>query len=593
MLAPRESTSREHRRLDGLWDFALDRDGRGRAEHWERGPLPGARPMPVPASWNDLVTDRDEREHAGEVWYQREVRVPRASAGRRTVLRLDAATHAATVWVDGTEVARHEGGYTPFEAEVTGLVHGRETVRVTVCVDNRLSLHTIPPGVLVEEEGRPPRQVWFHDFENYSGLHRPVWLLTTPTAYVADVVVRTGLAGGAGTVAYDVTTVGEGRTSVRLLDADGAQVAAQEGASGELVVPGAVPWRPGAAYLYTLEVRHGEDVYPLAVGIRTVRVEGARLLVNDEPVELHGFGMHEDVALRGKGHDDARMVRDFALLRWIGANSFRTSHYPYAEEVLDLADREGVLVISETAAVGLHLSLMTGVTIRGESTFGPGAIDEVTQRAHLQAVRELVERDRNHPCVIAWSIANEPDTRVPEARDYFAPLFAEARRLDPTRPVTFANVAGAGPDVCTVSGLADLLCLNRYYGWYVDQGDLAAAEAHLEAELRAWRAAYDKPVLLSELGADAVAGLHSLHARMWSEEYQRELLAMTLRVLRRVDGVIGEHVWNFADFATAQQFHRVVGNRKGVFTRDREPKQVAHWLREQWRGGYSGGWPQA
>lgn len=113
-----------------------------------------------------------------------------------------------------------------------------------------------------------------------------------------------------------------------------------EGPDGELAVASARPWQPGDPYLYRLGVMHGADEYWLPVGIRTVQVAADRLLLNGTPVRLRGFGMHEDAAIRGKGHDDARMVRDFALLNWIGANSFRTSHYPYAEEVLDYADRQ-------------------------------------------------------------------------------------------------------------------------------------------------------------------------------------------------------------------------------------------------------------
>ena len=248
-----------------------------------------------------------------------------------------------------------------------------------------------------------------------------------------------------------------------------------------------------------------------------------RLLLNGVPVRLRGFGMHEDAALRGKGHDDARMVRDFALLDWIGANSFRTSHYPYAEEVLDYADRQGLLVIDETPAVGLHLSL-GNMGDHGARTFGPGAIGTAAAVAHLAAIGELIARDRNHPSVIAWSIANEPDTAEPAAREYFAPLVAAARALDPTRPVCFANVATAPPEADVVTDLFDLICVNRYYGWYVDPGDLEAATRQLEEELRAW-ARYGKPIVVTEFGADALPGLHALPPVVWSEDYQVALIA--------------------------------------------------------------------
>ncbi len=583
MLAPRDSRSRDCRRLDGLWRFRFDPAQHGITARWWQEPLPGAREMAVPASYNDLVTEAAEREHVGDVWYQRDVWVPATWAGQRIVLRLDAAAHHATVWCGVEQVATHSGGYLPFEAEVTGQVRPGEPVRVTVRLGNELTMGTIPPGVLTHGAGGRPRQRYFHDFFHYSGLHRSVWLYATPASYVADVAVAAGFDPGTGTgqVSWQAKVAGAGVTSVRLRDAAGAVVAAGTGASGRLTVPGARPWSPDDPYLYQLDVRHGDDEYPVPVGIRTVAVAGSRLLLNGQPVTLRGFGMHEDAALRGKGHDDARLVRDFALLDWIGANSFRTSHYPYAEEVLDYADRHGLLVIDEAPAVGLHLNL-GHMTYDGAATFGPGRIGADAAAAHRAALTELIARDRNHPSVIAWSIANEPDTAEPAARDYFAPLVSMVRGLDPSRPVCFANVATAPPDADVVTDLFDLVCVNRYYGWYADTADLDAAEQGLEAELRAW-ARHGKPIVITEFGADALAGQHALPPVMWSEEYQAALIMMSARVFRRIPEVIGEHVWNFADFATAQAVHRPAGNHKGVFTRDRQPKAAAWLLRDLWR----------
>jgi beta-glucuronidase len=589
MLTPRPSSSREYLRLDGLWRFRFDPFAEGAGARWWSGPLPGGREMPVPASYNDLVTDPAERDYVGEVWYQREVWVPGSWAGRRIVLRCDAATHHGTMWAGDTEVAEHTGGYTPFEADVTALARLGEPLRVTLRVGNELTLDTIPPGVISTHPDGHRTQRYFHDFYNYAGLHRSVWLYSTPPSFIDGVVVRTDFdpRSGRGLVDYQVEAVddhgayGAALTSAVLRDADGAVVARATGPAGELPVPSARPWHPGDPYLYRLDLAHGEDEYALPVGIRTVRVAGDRLLLNGEPVRLRGFGMHEDGALRGKGHDDARMVRDFALLKWIGANSFRTSHYPYAEEVLDYADRQGLLVIGETPAVGLHLSL-GHMGDHGATTFAPDRIGAAAAAAHRQAIGELITRDRNHPCVIAWSIANEPDTAEEAARPYFAPLVAATRELDPTRPVCFANVATAPPEADVVTDLFDLICVNRYFGWYADTGDLAAAERDLEDELRAW-ARHGKPIVVTEFGADALAGLHALPATLWSEDYQVALIAASLRVFRRVPEVIGEHVWNFADFATAQAVHRPGGNHKGVFTRDRQPKAAAWLLRELWR----------
>ena len=189
------------------------------------------------------------------------------------------------------------------------------------------------------------------------------------------------------------------------------------------------------------------DSYPLTVGIRTVEVDGNRFLINGEPFYFRGFGMHEDSPIRGKGHDDVTMVNDFALLDWLGANSFHTSHYPYAEEVLDYADRHGIVVIDETPAVGLNMGLAGGIVgAQGFTTFSEVTINATTQEAHRDAIREPIARDKNHPSVVIRSIANEPESDTPASRDYFAPLAELARELDPSRAVGFVNVMLAPAD---------------------------------------------------------------------------------------------------------------------------------------------------
>jgi beta-glucuronidase len=543
--------------------------------------------MAVPASYNDIVPEL--RDHVGEVWYQRTARVPRGWAGQRVVLHFESATHRATAWVDGTEVVTHEGGYTPFEADITALVRPGEEVRITACVDNTLTFQSIPPGV-VEDTPTGPRQLYWHDFFNYSGLHRSVWLSATPVAHVDGVTVVTGLDGADGTVGWTAVAVDADGLDVRtvLHDADGVEVATGSGATGTLRVPDVHRWAPGDGYLYDLEVQlvDGDalvDSVHQSVGVRTVEVRGTEFLINGEPFHFTGFGKHEDVPVVGKGHSDAYLVHDFELMRWIGANSFRTSHYPYSEAVLDHADRHGIVIIDETAAVGLNMGLGGGIFGgQGYTTFSPETIDDRTREVHARAIRELVARDKNHPSVVLWSIANEPESDTEAAEDYFRPLFDVARDADPTRPVGFVNVMLAPHGRCRVSKFADVLMLNRYYGWYVNTGDLAGAEHAWRQELAGW-AGEGKPIIITEYGADTLPGLHSLTAQPWSEEYQVEYLAMNHRVFDSVPAVVGEQVWNFADFETTSGIMRVGGNRKGVFTRDRKPKAAAFALRDRWR----------
>lgn len=600
MLKPIENSVRERKSLGGLWRFAVDAEGRGRDEGWWQAPLADSgaesgfrvRDIAVPASYNDLYPDAAIRDHVGDVWYQTEVRASAAWLDHRVVLRFDAATHRATVWLDDVEVMRHEGGYTPFEADVTHLLQACKSHRLTVCVNNELHWHTIPPGrVVTLADGRKRQQV-FHDFFNYAGLHRPVWLYCTPKAYIADVTVVTNWAKdtGTGTVDFKIevkgATPGNLTTRVSLRDARGREVGSSDSRSGRITVPHATPWQPGKAYLYTLDVEHGNDRYSVAVGLRSIEVRNAQFLINGDPFYFTGFGKHEDSAVRGKAYDDALMVHDFALLDWVGANSFRTSHYPYAEEVLDFADAQGIVVINETAAVGMNMEIarkLAGANDLPDELYSDDAISSRTQATHLQAIRELVARDKNHACVVMWSIGNEPDLRPKGSGEYFAPLLAATKQLDPSRPVTLVNVMMVGPEQDTVAHLQDVICLNRYWGWYVEGGDLLAAEQGLEADLKAWAAKHPgKPIVITEYGADTMPGLHSIAPLMWSEGYQSELLAMHGRVFDRIPAVVGEQVWNFADFATSQGIMRVGGNKKGVFTRERQPKAAAHVLRQRW-----------
>jgi beta-glucuronidase len=590
VLRPQDTATRERKPLTGLWRFRLDGAGEGRAAEWFKRPLGDAREMAVPASFNDVAADPAVREYFGDVWYQTTVRVPRGWDGQRIVLHFESATHRATVWVNDAEVVSHEGGYTPFEAEVTEHVQAGEEARITVVVNNTLSFQTIPPGV-VEDTPHGQRLRYFHDFFNYAGIHRPVWLYATAPAHLSDITVVTGLEGANGSVEYRAEAQDADGAEVRVVlrDADGVEVASGTGASGTLTVENVHRWAPGDGYLYDLEVQlaggDGEllDSYHQSVGVRTVAVDGIRFLINGEPFYFTGFGRHEDIPVIGKGHNDAFLVHDFELLKWVGANSFRTSHYPYSEDVLDYADRQGIVVIDETAAVGLNVNLsVDDPDARGSTTFSPDRVNDQTREAHVQAIRELVARDKNHPSVVLWSIANEPESDTEGAERYFEPLFPLTRELDPTRPVGFANLLTAPYGKCRVSQFGDVVMLNRYYGWYLNTGDLEAAEAVWEDELRGW-AKEGKPIIVTEYGADTYPGLHSLLPEPWSEEYQVAFLEMNHRVFDRFDAVVGEHVWNLADFATISGIARVGGNKKGVFTRDRQPKAAAHALRRRWR----------
>lgn len=587
MLFPIENDLREVRELSGLWNFKIDFANEGIARRWFDHPLRDTTVMPVPASYNDIVTDAAARDHIGLAWYEKTFDIHHAWFDRRIVLRFGSVTHHATVWVNGIEVARHKGGFLPFETDLGEIIKPGQKCRITVAVDNRLDWTCLPSGQIKQPagghypEGYTVQETYF-DFFNYAGIHRPVRLYSTPSdAYIADISVSTDIHGSDGLIRYEARIAGQaGIVRATLFDADETLVAQHNGTQGTLTVPNARLWQPGQGYLYSLDVEildaggRTKDRYRLPVGIRTVKVRDGKFLINDRAFYFRGFGKHEDADIRGRGLDEALNVKDFNLLAWIGANSFRTSHYPYSEELMRLADRQGIVVIDEIPAVGMCFWSETNTVFR------PDRVNETTLAHHQETLREMIARDKNHPCVVMWSIANEAATNEEAAVPYFTAVIDQARRLDPTRPITMVQTMW--PSVDKVSQLVDVICLNRYWGWYSDHGQLSLIERHAKNELTEWFEKFGKPIIISEYGADTITGFHSLPPIAFSEEFQTAYLEAFHRAFDAFDFVIGEHVWAFADFATKQGLNRAGGNRKGIFTRQRQPKAAAFTLRSRW-----------
>lgn len=579
MLYPKMTESRMVFDLNGVWDFCL-MDGEAKGE---------IMPMPVPSSYNDIYTGRDFADHVGNLYYRRTFTVSSRMLEKRLFLRFGSVTHKAEVWLNGTCLGKHSGGFLPFSFEITEAARAGEN-ELEVIVNNIVDETTLPAGRMVHQKfpGLPEEihNLSNFDFYNYSGIMRPVCLYTAPESYIEDISIYGKMDGS---FYWDVKANGEGTVSVRLLDAAGNEVAAGEGFKGTGRIDQVQLWEPGHPVLYSLEVTltgsDGEkDTYTEAFGFREVSIRDCRIHLNGKPVYLKGFGKHEDSPIHGRGFDMAYNVKDIGLLKWIGANSFRTSHYPYCEEMLQLCDREGILVIDEAPAVGLNAGF-TATGLLGGDPNGTWKFFKTAEH-HRQVLRDMVQRDKNHPCVIIWSVANEPASQEDGAKEYFEPLLNLVRELDEQkRPATLVTYEGSNPVSCKVAEICDLLIINRYRGWYDTEGNLRGAAALLKDELEGFhKRCPDKPIMLGEYGADTIAGFHDINARIFSEEYQVDFLRAYGEVFDSLPYITGEHVWNFADFATAENIKRVGGNKKGVFTRDRSPKMAAHFLKERWEG---------
>lgn len=588
MLYPIMTETRNLFDLSGIWKFYVDDESK-RVD--VRKPLETNEVMAVPGSFNDQAVFPKIRNHVGNVWYEKDFFVSKNLLDQRIVLRFGSVTHKATVYINGEQVTEHEGGFTPFEVEVNDfIVIGKN--RITVKVNNILDNTTLPVGIYEEkkdENGKVIRKMHPNfDFFNYAGIHRPVKIYTTPKNYIKDIIITNNVMKNNAKIIIDVEVEGKfDQLKVIILDKEGNEISYGIGNRTEIIIEKPKLWEPMNPYLYTARIelyQNNElmDTYEEPFGIRTVKVKNGKFLINDKPFYFKGFGKHEDTYINGRGLKEAANVLDLNLFKWIGANSFRTSHYPYSEEMMRLADQQGIVVIDEVPAVGLFENFSTDLNIEREKVNTWNKMN--TKKAHEKVIKELIERDKNHACVVMWSIANEPASHEVGAYEYFEPLIKLAKNLDPqSRPVTTVNIMYATPDKDLVSNLVDVICLNRYYGWYVQTGDLDSAAKTLKNELKAWEEKYpDKPILFTEFGADTLSGFHSIDNIPYTEEYQVNFYKIYHKVFDQFKNIVGEQVWNFADFETDVSLIRIQGNKKGIFNRAREPKMISYILRERW-----------
>lgn len=592
-LFPQQNAYRNKLDLSGIWNFQLDPEGVGESEGWQNG-LPNPASIAVPGSWNDQLDQ--QHNYLGYSWYETTTYVPTAWQGSDIGLRVGSAVYMAKVWINGQPMGMHEGGHLPFAFGINNYIKWGAENRITIMVENMIRPDRVPGNIDGGEMSRTNFPNNNYDFFPYSGLHRAVWLYSVPREHIADITLTTDFSGNMGRIKAVVEKVGSvsaGRIVVK--DKQGKQVATATlrfkgaEAQAEISVPDVQLWSPENPYLYevTASLEKGSrtvDSYTLQTGVRTIRVEGDQLLLNDKPIHLKGFGKHEDFPIFGRGVAQPVMIRDFGLMKWLGANSFRTSHYPYDESVYAEADKQGILIIDEMPSVGL------------------GFFDDdanINRRKELcnQYLEEMITRDKNHPSIIIWCVANEPSPKTLGAnvmggrsdadekenriaKEFLGDLVHRAKAADPSRLSAFVGVMG-GPAEWMEE--CDIILINRYYGWYTNNGNFSMAKMYFNGELDKLHNDLKKPIIVTEFGADAIAGHHANEDEMFSEEFQQMMINSYLDIANTKPFVSGMMIWAFADFRTSQALMRVAGkNLKGVFTQDRRPKMAAHLLKKRW-----------
>ncbi|TLS53830.1 beta-glucuronidase [Paenibacillus antri] len=541
--------------LDGAWDFAIDPDDVGRKERWEQYFPENCRKAYVPSCWNN---ESDLYEYEGVAWYRTTVHAGDASQYR---LAFHGVQGSADIYWDGDKIASHYGGFTPIECILSGVSPGPH--ELVVRTDSTLDELTLPYRIVD----------WFH----YGGITRSVEWQPLADAAIDDLRIAYEIeedgsrVEAACAIALRSFLPEEIVVPIRLeLDGEsvwnGDAVVAPGGSSvveARFTVENARLWNVGAPELYYVRAVLPGDDRVERIGFRRIETGNKQIRINGKPVYLKGINRHEEHPEWGFAVPPKLMHKDMDILKRLGCNAVRGSHYPQSPYWLDLLDENGIVFWGEIPIWGAHLPLE------------PLQSPVVVERASTM-LREMIRRDRHHPCVIMWGIHNEIDTRSRIAYDFSVPLIEAVRSEDVTRPIVYATMH---PDEDIVLPLVDIVGINKYYGWY--GGDVSGFEGMLErfhARMEQFGCT-DKPVLMSEFGAAGVFGETGFEPRIFSEDYQNEVVEKALRIFLADKNVCGTFVWHFADIRVnlrkehlqfrdrARSF-----NNKGLLNEYRKPK---------------------
>lgn len=505
--------------------------------------------LKVPGDWNTQMPELLYYE--GTLWYRRKFETPALEDGERAFLRFGAANYQADVYLNGKKLGTHIGGFTPFTFEITDRLRKDGQNSLVVRVDNKRYKDAVPTVNT--------------DWWNYGGLTRSVKLVTTPAKFISQhalALESEKTKNISGTVTVDGAGEGEDVSlSIPELKVDlTSKTDAAGAAKFEFTAPDLELWDTENPKLYDVVLRSGENEITDRIGFRTVRTEGRKILVNGEPVFLRGVCIHEEYPLDGNGRvRNAEQAEQ--QLKWakeLGCNFVRLAHYPHNEDILQAADRMGIMVWAE-------VPVYWTISWENPDTF---------KNAQAQ-LSDMIERDINHPSIIIWSLANE--TPVNDARTKFlAGLADTARHLDSSRLLSAAMEKHGKPGVPDthvvqdpLADIVDVVAFNEYVGWYDGLPDKCARAN--------WEIPYDKPVFISEFGGGAKQGLHGDKSQRWTEEYQEDLYRQSLAMFDRIEGLAGFTPWILMDFRSPRRPLPGVQdgfNRKGLLADDGAKKKA-------------------
>ena len=547
--------------LDGEWLFAIDPEDKGKASGWQVG-FPDERRITVPSLW---TAEPALASYEGVAWYRRDF----YSDVGTVRIHFGAVMTYAEVWLDGEYLGSHYGGFCEFDFVKRIARKGKHIL--TVRVDNSFDGHSIPQAFVDwYHHGGIPRSVTLEHLAGITVVRNLLHYTVTPDLKAAEIRFDTELYN-----ASDESLTTQVRISLDTLAFATPPITVAAGESTH-VKTAAMRfdnirlWSPDSPELYRLSTETDTDDLIDRVGFRKVEIEGGMLLLNGKSVELRGINRHEDHPDLGFALPEGLMMKDVSILKDLGANSVRGSHYPNARPFLDMLDSNGILFWSE-------------IPIWGEGFSESAIADEKIVSRGLEMHKEMLLHYYNHPSIIIWGLHNEIRSDTDAAVKMTAAYYKTVKADGGNRIVTYATnhpLTDKCLDYC------DVISVNDYHGWY--NGDVAARKDFIASMLEYFDSLGHsaKPVILSEFGAAAVYGHRDFDEGIWSENYQAKLLSETLNLLRSNPRFIGYYIWHFADARTSREagLTRARGyNNKGILNEYRKPKAAYYAVRDIYR----------
>jgi beta-glucuronidase len=564
--------------LHGEWSFALDPAGMGVPGKWYSQKVVQENRFDKVTVPHCFSVDKRFEFYTGTVWYRKPF-TWKPKPGKRVILNFDAAYYKTEVWLNDKKVGVHEGGYTPFNFDITEFLQNGDNL-LAVSVNNDTWQPGSIPGAKDNNEVNNPFMGWM----NYGGINRPVYLTVKSEVYAENIKIDAlpDLEKGTATIKTKLRIRNSSAKSVSpatgmsvtfnekpvALKWKVKSVTIQPGQTGIIesettLTPAQVKlWNLDDPNLYQLKAFAGADTISSSFGIRKVEIKDIQLLLNGKPLRLAGGNRVVDYPKLGAIEPDWLMEQDFRLMKEAGMEFHRLTHYTPSEHFYDLADKYGMLIITEAGNWQLTPKQMDN--------------DNIRKNFRLQ-FKEMAERDWNHPSVIAYSVGNEYMSLEDAGKRWTKDMIDYARELDPTRLYTFAtmflNRLPAKPED-EASQYVDFICTNTY-------GNHAISLDHIH------KLYPDKPILISEWGvrADSNPGSTSESRNFSDHDYGSSEVKQATHIsdvaaeIRKRPYIIGAAWWTYNDYQSRFQGTNVNGYRPwGIVRPDRSlrPAYITH-----------------